>query len=164
MVLQPALLCMQFADSAGNIAAGALIQTKALYCIFWIFRLLSEIFLEVDDCFKYQALANSYITLFERVTVLPVLVSALKGSKFLIIICSLQNPKKRKIEDYWHAVVEYLPATWEGALITFRAIAKGKEIRFRAHCIRNCELHAMPIILSICWKNSIYNLKNGGKF
>jgi hypothetical protein len=51
---------------------------------------------------------------------LPVFVSALKRSKFLMIICSLQkgisysmqNPnKKRKIEDYWHAVVKYLPAT-----------------------------------------------------
>jgi hypothetical protein len=49
---------------------------------------------------------------------LPVFVSAVKGSKFLMIICSLQkgisysmqNPKKRKIEDYWHAVVEYLHA------------------------------------------------------
>jgi hypothetical protein len=34
------MLCMQFADSAGNIAAGALIQTNTLYyCIFWIFAL-----------------------------------------------------------------------------------------------------------------------------
>jgi hypothetical protein len=33
-VLQPAPLCMQFADSAGKIAAGALIQTNTLYdCI-----------------------------------------------------------------------------------------------------------------------------------
>jgi hypothetical protein len=34
-VLQPALLCMQFADSAGNIAAGALIQSNGTlyYCI-----------------------------------------------------------------------------------------------------------------------------------
>jgi hypothetical protein len=33
-VLQAALLCMQFADSAGNIAAGALIKTNILcYCI-----------------------------------------------------------------------------------------------------------------------------------
>jgi hypothetical protein len=30
-VLQPALFCMQFADSAGNIAAGALIQTNTLF-------------------------------------------------------------------------------------------------------------------------------------
>jgi hypothetical protein len=33
-VLQPALLCMQFADSAGNIAAGALIQTNTLLLYF----------------------------------------------------------------------------------------------------------------------------------
>jgi hypothetical protein len=34
-VLQPALLWMQFADSAGNIAAGAQIQANTLYyCIF----------------------------------------------------------------------------------------------------------------------------------
>jgi hypothetical protein len=30
-VLQPALLCMQFADSAGNIAAGARVQANTLY-------------------------------------------------------------------------------------------------------------------------------------
>ncbi len=30
-VLQPALLCVQFADSAGDIAAGALIQTNRIY-------------------------------------------------------------------------------------------------------------------------------------
>jgi hypothetical protein len=30
-VLQPALLCMQLADSAGNIAADALTQTSTLY-------------------------------------------------------------------------------------------------------------------------------------
>jgi hypothetical protein len=30
-VLQPALLCVQFADSAGNIAAGALLQKNTLY-------------------------------------------------------------------------------------------------------------------------------------
>jgi hypothetical protein len=41
---------MQFADSAGNIAAGALIQTNALYyCIFWIFPLFYQIFLEVEN-------------------------------------------------------------------------------------------------------------------
>jgi hypothetical protein len=35
-------LCMQFADSAGNIAAGALIQTNTFsFCVFRIF-LLSE--------------------------------------------------------------------------------------------------------------------------
>jgi hypothetical protein len=33
-VLQPALLCMQFADSAGNIAAGALIQINLLLIAF----------------------------------------------------------------------------------------------------------------------------------
>ena len=51
-VLQPALLCMQFADSAGNIAAGALIQTHTLYyCIFRNFHLFLDTFLEVEDCF-----------------------------------------------------------------------------------------------------------------
>jgi hypothetical protein len=32
--LQPALFCMQFADSASNIAAGALIQTRTLSLFF----------------------------------------------------------------------------------------------------------------------------------
>jgi hypothetical protein len=42
-VLQLARLCMQFADSAGNIAAGALINTYTFSsCIFRIFLLFSE--------------------------------------------------------------------------------------------------------------------------
>ncbi len=51
-VLQPELLCVQFADPAGYIAAGARIQANTLYyCIFRIFLLFSERFLEVEDCF-----------------------------------------------------------------------------------------------------------------
>ncbi len=43
-VLQPALLCMLLADSAGNIAAGALIQTNTLsYCIFGNFSVFRGI-------------------------------------------------------------------------------------------------------------------------
>ncbi len=42
-VLLFARLCMQFADSAGNIAAGALNQTNTFsFCIFKIFLLFAE--------------------------------------------------------------------------------------------------------------------------
>jgi hypothetical protein len=42
-VLQLARLCMQFADSAGNIAARALVKTNTFsFCIFRIFLLFSE--------------------------------------------------------------------------------------------------------------------------
>jgi hypothetical protein len=53
---------MQFADSAGNIAAGALIQRNTFYF---------SIFLEVEACFMLQANANTYVTLFERVICPP---------------------------------------------------------------------------------------------
>jgi hypothetical protein len=55
LVLHPALLFMQFADSAGNIAAGALIQANTLrYRIFRIYLRLSERFLKVEDCNRHM--------------------------------------------------------------------------------------------------------------
>ncbi len=43
-VLQLALFCMQFADSAGNIAGGALIQTNTLlFCTLRLFSVFREI-------------------------------------------------------------------------------------------------------------------------
>jgi hypothetical protein len=55
-VLLLARLCMQFADSAGNIAAGALNQTNTFsFCIFRIFLV---------SC---NAHANTDVTLFVRV-------------------------------------------------------------------------------------------------
>jgi hypothetical protein len=68
--LQPALICMQFADSAGNIAAGALIQTSTLFVyIFRTYLLFSERFLiKVKDCVMSQARVNIYVSFFESVT------------------------------------------------------------------------------------------------
>jgi hypothetical protein len=62
----------------------------------------------------YETHADTYVTLFEKVTPpfyfiskrYQVLCSLQKGISY-----SMENPKKRKIEDYWHAVVEDLPAT-----------------------------------------------------
>ncbi len=51
-VLQHALLCMYFTDSASNNAAGALTKSNTLYYVYFLnFFLFSERFLEEEDCF-----------------------------------------------------------------------------------------------------------------
>ncbi len=112
-VLQTAQL---IADSAGNIAAGALIQTNTLYyCIFWIFLQFSERFLEVEDCFVWQAHTNNEITLFEIGYMSP-FVSVIIGIKFLFAACKKRLATACKIQKIlqnkriFHAVVVYLPA------------------------------------------------------
>jgi hypothetical protein len=79
---------MQFADSAGNIAVGALIQKNTLS--FCILRIFLSVFREI---MKGKGLIHvtgkgkrlCYITVFERVTF--TLFSALKGIKFLLAVC-----------------------------------------------------------------------------
>jgi hypothetical protein len=83
-VLQPALLCMQLADSAGNIAANALIQTNTIH-------------------------ANTYVTLFEMVTC-PLLLQISCCSLPKGISYRMQNPKNPRV---FHAVVGFLPTALE---------------------------------------------------
>jgi hypothetical protein len=60
--LQLARLCMQFADSAGNIAAGALIQTNTFsFCIFRIFITFSERGKELLHVTHMQSLMLHYL-------------------------------------------------------------------------------------------------------
>jgi hypothetical protein len=61
-VLQLARLWMQFADSAGNIAAGALIQTNTFsFYIFRIFRIFSEKGKEFFHVMHMQTLMLHYL-------------------------------------------------------------------------------------------------------
>ncbi len=61
-VLLLAQLCMQFADSAGNIAAGALIQTKTFsICIFRFFLLFSDRGKELFHVTHMQTLMLHYL-------------------------------------------------------------------------------------------------------
>ncbi len=61
-VLLLARLCMQFADSAGNIAAGALNQTNTFsLCIFKIFLLFSERGKELFHVTHTQTLMLHYL-------------------------------------------------------------------------------------------------------
>ncbi len=85
VVLLLAQLCMQFADSADNIAAGALIQTNTFsFCIFRIFLLFSERGKEL-----FHVYANTDVTLFERVTC-PLLFQIKKVSdSFFFAVCKM---------------------------------------------------------------------------
>jgi hypothetical protein len=61
-VLLLARLCMQFADSAGNIAAGALNQTNTFsFCIFRSFLLFSERGKELFHVTHTQTLMLHYL-------------------------------------------------------------------------------------------------------
>ncbi len=61
-VLILARLCMQFADSAGNIAAGALIQINTFsFCIFRIFLLFSKRGKELFHVMHMQTLMLHYL-------------------------------------------------------------------------------------------------------
>jgi hypothetical protein len=60
-VLQLAHVCMQFADSAGNIAAGALIQTNTFFLYFQNFFILSERGKELFHVTHMQTLMLHYL-------------------------------------------------------------------------------------------------------
>ncbi len=169
--MQPALLCMQFADSAGNIAAGALTQTNTLYYgIFWIFLLFSERFWEVEDCFMLQPHANTYVTLFERVTC-PLWSSS---KRYQIPFRSLQKGIRYRMQNPKN------PRKYKsiacGSRITSCSLQKGrwlplellqKVIKYPLEQIA-CgirELHATPILIAIYrWEILIESLQNGGRF
>ncbi len=99
-VLLLARLCMQFADSAGYIAAGALNQTNTFsFCIFRIFLLFSE---RGKELF--------------HVTHTQTLMSGLKGIGFLFAMCkrvldtACKIQKIRENKRVLHAVIKYLLA------------------------------------------------------
>jgi hypothetical protein len=74
---------MQFADSAGNIAAGALIQTITFsFCIFRIFLIFSERGKELFHVTHMQSLMLQFLKGY-----LPPFVSDLKGIGFLFAVC-----------------------------------------------------------------------------
>jgi hypothetical protein len=103
---------MQLEDSAGNIAAIALLQTSTLsFCTFRSFLLFSERFLKVEDCIVQQVYATTLATLFKRVTC-PLCFSS---KKYQIPFCSLRkrisyNMRNKRV---LHAVFEYLPAAFK---------------------------------------------------
>jgi hypothetical protein len=110
--LQLARLCMQFADSAGNIAAGALIQTNTFsFCISIIFLLFSERSKELFHLTHMQTLMLHYLKgLFAS------FVSDLKSIGFLLAMCQRGLNTACKIEKIsenkglLHAVIKCLLA------------------------------------------------------
>ncbi len=88
-VLQPALFCMQFANYAGNIAVGTLIQKNTLpFCIFWIFPLFSERSWKVKDWFMIHVTGTwKHFSYIIWKGYFHPFVSALKCIKFLLAVC-----------------------------------------------------------------------------
>ncbi len=122
---------MQFADSVGNIAAGALIHTYTFSsCIFRIFLLFSERGQElfhVTQCKHWcYIIWKVYLLLF---------ASGLKGIRFPFAMC------KRVLDTACNRIAcgNQIPfcALAKGCLIAFWAIAKGYQIHFRANGMRN---------------------------
>jgi hypothetical protein len=116
-VLLLARLSMQFADSAGNIAAGSLIQTNTFsFCIFRIFLLFSERGKELFHVTHMQTLMLHYLKGLLRY--LPPFVSGLKGIRFLFAMCKrvLDTGTACKIKNICenkrvlHVVIKYLLA------------------------------------------------------
>ena len=101
---------MQFADSAGNIAAGALIQTNtSSFCIFRISLIFSEKEKELFHVTHMQTLMLHYLK-----GLLSPFVSGPKGIGFLFAMCKRVLDTARKIEKIrenkrvLHAVIKYL--------------------------------------------------------
>jgi len=85
---------MQFADSAGNIAAGALNQTNTFsFCIFRIFLLFSERGKELFHVTHMQILMLHYLK-----GLLAPFVSGLKCIGFLFAVCKRGLDTACKIE------------------------------------------------------------------
>jgi hypothetical protein len=128
---------MQFADFAGNLAAGALIKTNTLH-VSLSFLNFSSVFREI---FKGKGLlCNRHMQTLMLHYLKGLLVPLLFSSKrYQIPFCSyrMQNPKNTRYKRVLHAVVGYLPAASKVLLIAFRAIAKGNRIPFRANCMQN---------------------------
>jgi len=116
-VLQLARLCMQFADSAGNIAAGALIQSNTFsFSIFITFLLFTERGKELFLVMHMQTLMLHHLK--------GLLASfSFRSKRYLIPFCSVQEgldtackiEKIRENKRVLHAVIKYLlaPFKWE---------------------------------------------------
>ncbi len=111
-VLLLARLCMQFADSTGKIAAGALIQINTFLSVFSEnFLLFSERGKELFHVTHMQILILHYLK-----GLLAPFVSGLKGIGFLFAMCKRVLDTACKIEKIrhnkrvLHAVIKYLLA------------------------------------------------------
>ena len=109
-VLLLARLCMQFTDSAGNIAAGALNQTDTFsFCIFRSFLLFSERGIELLHVTHMQSLKLHYLK-----GLLSPFVSGPKGIGFLFAMCkrvldtACKIEKIRENKRVLHAAIKYL--------------------------------------------------------
>jgi hypothetical protein len=149
---------MQFADSAGNIAAGALIQTNTLFSSVLTDILIGRGLFHVTGSSKHfcYIIWKGY---------LPPFVPALKGIKFLFAACkkrldiASKIQKIRENQRVLHAVVEHLPAACKKRcwypLELFQKVIKYPLEQIACGI---CELHATPIMLAIYrWKNLIWN-------
>ncbi len=100
-VLQPALLCVQFADSGGNI--GSRYSDPDKFTLLLYFQNFSSVFWEILKGKGLFHVRGKHKHFFERVT-FPLFVSALKGIKFLFAICNrapcTKLGKIRKIKGY----------------------------------------------------------------
>jgi hypothetical protein len=92
-----------------------------------------------------QAYANTYVTLFERVTC-PLLFQLLKISNSFLLLAKrdyllyAKSKKSMKIKEYcmWYSNTVLQLA--KGLLIAFRATTKSNQIPFRANCMRDLQI------------------------
>jgi hypothetical protein len=143
-VLQPAVLCMQFADSEGNIA------DSTLYTSFFYFQNYSSVFRDnLKSKGLFHVTATGTIMLHYLKGLLAPLCFSSKRYQFLLAVCKAE--KSAKIKEYW----EYLPQLAKGSLITFIVIEKGYQIPLRANCMRNpwTVCNAVNVIAIFRWEN-----------
>jgi hypothetical protein len=114
-VLLLARHCMQFADSAGNIAAGALIQTNTFsFCIFRIFLPFSERGQELFHVMHMQTLMLHYL----KGLIVPFcfrskrhLIPFAMCKRVLLLDTACKIEKIRENKRVLHAVFKYLLAS-----------------------------------------------------
>jgi hypothetical protein len=143
---------MQFADSAGNIAAGALIHTNTFSsCIFRIFLLFSERGKELFHVTHLQTLMLHYL----KGLLAPF---CFRSKRYQIPFCNvqkgiryrMQNRKIRKNKSVLHAVIKYLHAPLQkGVRLPFERLQKVIKYTLVQMACGIRELHATPTMLAI---------------
>jgi hypothetical protein len=169
--LQPALFCMQFADSAGNIAAGALIQTNTLYnCISEFSSVLTDI-LRSRGLF-HETGSRKHLCYIIWKGYLSPFVPALKGVKFLFAACRKGFNYHMQYSLIFVDFLDFACGSWipscslqKGRWFLLELLQKVFKYPLEQIACGICELHATPIMLAIYrWENLIKKLKSGDNF
>jgi hypothetical protein len=151
VVLQHSLLCVQFADSAGNIAAGALINTNSLsFRIFIIFLLFSERFRGLSHvtgtCKNLLQNMKGLLTSFCFSSKTYTVICFCNMKNRIATACTIEKIHQNK--RLLHSAIEYLPAACQGVLISKIAIARGYQILLKEIACRIRQLQAKLINVS----------------